>query len=361
MPSTAQMAAAAAKKFRDDLAAEAKANATAAPAAGSQPASVVQTTGGSEEGSLAAAQAAANTASAPAALPAAVDLAAALAPSAPAAQAPAAPDIETLVSARVAAEIAARDQGFDLERQEFQRQLAQAQAAAESNRVALEAAETERRSLAEAARAAEAAKMFDVDLSGLEHVDTAVAREVTDKVLKPVLTRMQQQHEAQMSALNDQLRTREAAAAAGLSTVQQTAEVARRAAFNNSILANVKEVAEMHKSPAFATWRDTVIPYTETTFGAALAQAYNAENLPQVVALLNAAKTQITATPAAAAAVASSQPLQVASRPAEQAASFAYSDLETWRNEKRMGLITSAEYSERMKKFKEAEAAGLVA
>jgi hypothetical protein len=242
---------------------------------------------------------------------------------------------------------------FDLERQGFQDQLARLSGETALERTAREAAETRLREI-------DHQKLYEVDLSGVEFLAPEAAREVTDKVLRPVIDRIQANFDSQIKAVQKQVSDRDTEHKKGIDTLSEDRKARDRARVNAKVLQAHPDVATIVQAPWFESWKNERVAGTRTTNGTELQTAYAEGDTDFVIQTLDRAKAARQATPTLAS-VASMPVTQVASFPARETATHNYAQLKQWADEKRMGTLSAKQYAENMASFREAEAAGQVA
>jgi hypothetical protein len=295
--------------------------------------------------------------------PAAAGATASVAPAA----APVAPDWEAryngIVSERdamqrVFAEQATQLQGrFDSERAETQRQLDALRAETASERKLRQEQEAE---LVKLRRD----KTFEVDFGSVENMTPEAARELTDKVMRPVLERMRSDYETRIADIERMSRERDERYANNFKHIDESTAERARVRTNQKLLAAHPDFQQLAASPEFARFKDQRIPGTRTTYGQEMARAYgdnDAEYVNETMALFKQTRIGAPSLAAVAGAPSGTAATTVATRPAAAPQKYSYEDLSKWRAQRRRGEITAAEEKRLVAAFKAAEGEGLVA
>lgn len=253
-----------------------------------------------------------------------------------------------------------RESGYatqlEADRAQTQRQLDALTAQVSEHKTHLEA-ERER------VRKFEREKTFEVNLDGLEHISTDAARELQDKVFRPVLNRIVDDRDRQISELRDQLTQRDQRIDQGFGKIEQDTVASQRARTNRRVLAAHPDFTQVTTTQEFAQFKQARIPGSRNTWGAEMAAAYEVGDADYVNEALAAFKASRGAAPSLAQ-VAGAAPgtagTTVASQPAAVAPKFSYTDLDKWKAQRRRGEITRAQELGLIKAFHAAEEAGEV-
>lgn len=254
-------------------------------------------------------------------------------------------------------EFATREQELkaqvDADRAETQRQLAALRDEAKTERDLRQAREAE-------LAAINNEKMFSVDLSGFEHVSPEAARELNEKIMRPIVSRMQAEHAQRLEGITRAQKEREERINASFAKIEEDTAAAARARTNRRLLAEHPDFAQVTASAAFSEFKAARIPGTRTTWGSEMAKAYAEGDAAYVNEALSAFKSQHIKPQLSAVAEARSGggSSTVATQAASTTKKYSYSDLEKWRSQRRRGEISRAQELSLTKAFKVAEAAG---
>lgn len=196
-----------------------------------------------------------------------------------------------------------------------------------------------------------------VDFNGLEHIDPEVARELSDKMFRPMLQSIEQRLKTTYEKRIEDL-------SRGMTERDERMRNDRNARMNAKIRSAHADIDTFGTNPAFNDFRASRIPGTRTTYGEQLAAAYNEGDAAFVVELLDAFKARGQSPASTLAAIAGAPSggaaSSVASQPVSAPAKMRYDEIGEWQAARRRGDISREEFAKRMDAFKKAEAAGLV-
>lgn len=197
-----------------------------------------------------------------------------------------------------------------------------------------------------------------ISYDGLEHIDPEVAKEMSEKMFRPMLQGIEQRLKSTYEQRIEEL-TR------GMTERDERLRNDRNTRMNTKIRAAHPDVDKFANSQAFNDFRSMRVPGTRTTYGEQLAEAYNDGDAAFVVEILDAFVGSRPAAPSNALAAMAAAPSggaasSVATQPAGQPVSYKYTELSEWQAARRRGDISREEFAKRMDAFKKAEAQGLV-
>lgn len=245
---------------------------------------------------------------------------------------------------------------------ELQRQMATQQQQyaqqLQARQAELEAAQRRIAEFEQAQAQAALSNLTDIDLQGLEHVDSDVAQEIRDKILAPVINRVTQATEARLAQATTLANNALEANSSTMTKWQEEQQRARTADLNRAITARHPDVERVIASPEYSAFMAQVIPGTLVTRGSQIEAAYKAGNADFVNQMLDEFK--------------GGQPgfAQIATPPINQVAattgvstegaSFTYADLDDAKYKLSRREMTHEEYRNFLAEFEAAEAQGRV-
>lgn len=245
---------------------------------------------------------------------------------------------------------------------EMQRQMAAQQQQytqqLQARQAELEAAQRRISEFEQAQAQAALSNLTDIDLQGLEHVDSDVAQEIRDKILVPVINRVTQATEARLAQATTLANTALEANSSTLTKWQEEQQRARTADLNRAITARHPDVERVIASPEYSAFMAQVIPGTLVTRGSQIEAAYKSGNADFVNQMLD----EFKGVQPGFAQIATPPINQVVATTGASAdgASFTYADLDEAKYKLSRREMTHEEYRNFLAEFDEAEAQGRV-
>lgn len=199
------------------------------------------------------------------------------------------------------------------------------------------------------------------DLSGTEHLSADAARELSDRVLRPVVTKLREGYTAELNRLRGDLTAIQRTTTQQLEGLTQGQQRLSRAQVNARIFDAHPDFDRVSKSPEWQGYLQQVAPGMRRSLGQEIADAY-AEGDAAFVAQHIARFKQGRADPRAIADVQTvgSGVAATPAAPAVEQPKYQYSDLAEWRYQYQRGEIDRKRYQELQAAWKAAEREGRV-
>lgn len=202
-------------------------------------------------------------------------------------------------------------------------------------------------------------RQINLDGVDFQTIDPLVAREIAEKVVKPVLGRQREQYESQLQKTQAQLEAERAERLRRDAERTDRQKAERLEGINRKIMEAHPDFTHVRNTSAFNEFlAQPVRPGSQITMAQAIGHEYHSGNVQFVIDALNEFKQtrpDLAAFAAAGVSTVASQPAMAADEP-----ELSYSDLERWNMEFATGRMKRDEYAQKKAAFDKAEAEGRV-
>lgn len=234
---------------------------------------------------------------------------------------------------------------------EYERRIAES--AAE-----LEAARSQIAEFKQAQRSLDINALTEVDLGELEFLDEEAAREIRERILTPVVSRVLQEAENRINSVGETAQAALKANESSMAQWEQQRQQSRLTELNRAIYATHPDLDQIIQSPEYAAFMQETIPGTMVTRGSQIAAAYQAGQADFVNGMINQFKSASPSIEQFAAPAPQAHAGQLT--PAAPTTQYTYDDLAKHRQLRDGRHITHEEYNQFLSDFNQAEAEGRV-